>query len=527
MAGGEGAKERRRLKRLAAQQKTSQSTDAAPKASGAAPNEKRAKESAIRGSEKREPSGDGQQRRRFQKNQRPQRRNNNNNNSNNNNAAKTRKKPKIKKPKHLKRKLEQASNGETLEKEEIRKKIEDFEAKKKMYSKHRSKPNKRRKTANAESGDATTDTNDDEAMSRLNNINSSDDSSFPRSVKNEGNKAVDGNEGTVVAEERATPKDEIRRDVPSTTNSVSDGSDDGSDSDNDGSDDGGVGNDAKDDTAKSASAESSDDDDSDADGDGDGDGDRGDSESDEESDDDSDDEPVQQRARGRRRRGRQDTAKQMENGSETKSGDAGKKGKPKIDRYCIGRKPVTDFVVGETYPATVVYAKPFGVFFDIGCHSDAFCHVSRLSDDYIESADSMFRVGEKVPSARIVEIDREKKRITVSLQSEARLEDERHSMEARDSRKEKSKAKKATNVAFGDASPGHNRFETNDPVGFSEETVTASGSKPPRPPVAAVAAKVAPSAAAAAKDPSSMTPAELKRARKLARRAERRAQAAQ
>lgn len=86
-------------------------------------------------------------------------------------------------------------------------------------------------------------------------------------------------------------------------------------------------------------------------------------------------------------------------------------------RRCIGRKPVTDFIVGQCYSGKVVYAKPFGVFFDIGCHSDAFCHVSQLSDRFIESPIEAFPVGQMIEnSIRVIAIDRRKKRLTVSLQ---------------------------------------------------------------------------------------------------------------
>jgi predicted RNA-binding protein with RPS1 domain len=86
-------------------------------------------------------------------------------------------------------------------------------------------------------------------------------------------------------------------------------------------------------------------------------------------------------------------------------------------RRCIGRKPVTDFNVGQCYSGKVVYAKLFGVFFDIGCHSDAFCHVSQLSDRFIESPIEAFPVGQTIEnSIRVVAVDRRKKRLTVSLQ---------------------------------------------------------------------------------------------------------------
>ena len=97
-------------------------------------------------------------------------------------------------------------------------------------------------------------------------------------------------------------------------------------------------------------------------------------------------------------------------------------------RRCIGRKPVTDYVIGQSYTGTVVYTKPFGIFIDIGCHSDAFCHVSQLSTTFIENPIDEFSIGAKLEKVRIVEIDRKKKRITVSLKKGAEPEPENEKM---------------------------------------------------------------------------------------------------
>lgn len=197
-------------------------------------------------------------------------------------------------------------------------------------------------------------------------------------------------------------------------------------------------------------------------------------------------------------------------GGKSKSKNEDNNNKNEKKRYCIGRKPVTDFVIGQSYPAKVVYVKPFGVFFDIGCHSDAFCHVSRLSDEFVESPESKFKEGDEVPKARIVEIDRKQKRITVSLQSDVRRKDELQSIEARKSRKEKTKTKSKKKSSID--SSGHDLSKTysvfNNESASISRAQTSSATDPK-----------------SRKDESTMTPAELKRARKLARRAERRAQA--
>ena len=176
-------------------------------------------------------------------------------------------------------------------------------------------------------------------------------------------------------------------------------------------------------------------------------------------------------------------------------------------RRCVGRKPVTDYTVGERVAGKVVYVKPFGVFIDIGCHSDAFCHISRLQDSFIDSSEEVVKEGNEV-SARVVEIDRKQKRVTVSLQSDARMEDEMASVLARKARDEKrmnsKKMKKKKNGAF----ETKEHFKTETPIESAQEAtnnlVDIDGTF--------------------LKEESQMTPADVKRAYKLQRRAQRRAQ---
>lgn len=195
-------------------------------------------------------------------------------------------------------------------------------------------------------------------------------------------------------------------------------------------------------------------------------------------------------------------------------------------RYCVGRKPVTDFVIGQRCRGKVVYAKPFGIFIDIGCHSDAFCHVSRLRDDFVDSATDAFQEGDAV-DARVVEIDRKQKRITVSLQSDARIEDERKSIEARQERRAKHTSKKRK---ISKAGENVSRDNGGEFIQDSPQPSVASAMSKPIPPAATKPISQEtfgkPSQSTFAKPSASAdltSPAELKRARKLARRAARRA----
>jgi predicted RNA-binding protein with RPS1 domain len=565
MAGGEGAKERRRLKRLAATSEGTNKSDDSQQRTVANENTRgdHSNKRTPNYSDTKRRKPDGQQR--FNKNN-PHHRTTPNPKYNN---ATKEKKPKRKKPKHLKRKLEQASNENGEAKEVIQKKIEQFETKKKFYSKQ-PESHKRQKPNDIGYVHNPNNITDGGAASRLNGIKDNC-SPFPRSEKVKSAVIEDNNIEMTDHKETAKPKAKISKAELKTTNAgpKEDSTNDSSkveikksaviednniemtdpketakpkakigkdelkttiaeleeDSIHDSSDEESVDGDAGGktssesielDNAKDKSGQSSDDDDR-------SDGNSGSGSDDDSDDDTDDDEPAQQRQRGRRRRGRLDTAKKIEEMEAVEKSIAATSsdGKSKNEsegsntkRYCIGRKPVTDFVLGQTHSARVVYVKPFGVFFDIGCHSDAFCHVSRLSDDFIKSPELKFKEGDEIPKVRIVEIDRKQKRITISLQSDARIEDERQSIEARKSRKQKKKNKPKKTAASTDSS-GHDRSE-NFSIFNSSETTSVSKE------LAVRRAVPVPTPMKKNIDPSMMTPAELKRARKLARRAERR-----
>jgi transcriptional accessory protein Tex/SPT6 len=104
-----------------------------------------------------------------------------------------------------------------------------------------------------------------------------------------------------------------------------------------------------------------------------------------------------------------------------------------------GKKPLQEFEVGKSYPGTVVSLTQFGAYIDVGCHSDGLCHVSRLSDDYVASVEDVVKKDQLV-IARVVEIDFLKKQLTLSLQSEKMMVQEKASADAK--RKRDSEAPK-------------------------------------------------------------------------------------
>jgi predicted RNA-binding protein with RPS1 domain len=184
-------------------------------------------------------------------------------------------------------------------------------------------------------------------------------------------------------------------------------------------------------------------------------------------------------------------------------------------RRCIGRKPVTDYIIGKLYSGRVKYIKPkLGAFIDIGSHSDAFCHISCTSDEFVSNVADILKVDDTLENVRIVEIDREKKRITVSLRSEdvAKGEEQRlkttrqyeHGMKDCDEHEDDVKTEKEL---FVDEEA---RAVAN--VGIIKDTISPNA-----------AASIGTSSRASISNFTNPS-GDLKRERKIARRAERRAQ---
>ena len=111
---------------------------------------------------------------------------------------------------------------------------------------------------------------------------------------------------------------------------------------------------------------------------------------------------------------------------------------------------------------------------------------------------------------RVIDVDRKKKRITVSLQSDSRLADEARSDSAWKERRRAKEAKEKKDITLlaGDA--------------YTKQTDAASQDQTKYLSIETEEENVAPQPIVI--DEENMTPAELKRARKLQRRAERRKQ---
>ncbi|MCX6125939.1 MAG: helix-hairpin-helix domain-containing protein [Proteobacteria bacterium] len=80
---------------------------------------------------------------------------------------------------------------------------------------------------------------------------------------------------------------------------------------------------------------------------------------------------------------------------------------------------ISDLNPGMTLQGTVTNVISFGAFVDIGVHQDGLIHVSELSDQFVTDPGSVVSVGD-VLTVRVLEVDKARKRISLSARSQPR-----------------------------------------------------------------------------------------------------------
>ncbi len=83
-----------------------------------------------------------------------------------------------------------------------------------------------------------------------------------------------------------------------------------------------------------------------------------------------------------------------------------------------GVETIADLREGLYYPGLVTNITQFGAFVDIGIKENGLIHISQMSDTFVEDPLSVLKVGQEV-KARVMEVDVARKRIALSLKSEA------------------------------------------------------------------------------------------------------------
>jgi uncharacterized protein len=84
--------------------------------------------------------------------------------------------------------------------------------------------------------------------------------------------------------------------------------------------------------------------------------------------------------------------------------------------FAEGVEKMTDLVEGQVLPGIVTNVTNFGAFIDLGVHQDGLAHISQLADRFVRDPNEVVKVGQKV-MARVLEVDLDRKRISLSLKS--------------------------------------------------------------------------------------------------------------
>jgi len=87
-------------------------------------------------------------------------------------------------------------------------------------------------------------------------------------------------------------------------------------------------------------------------------------------------------------------------------------------RYTEGVAELADLKPGMVVAGVVTNIVDFGAFIDIGVHQDGLAHISQLADRYVRHPSEVVKVHQEV-RARVLKVDLERQRISLSLRPEA------------------------------------------------------------------------------------------------------------
>lgn len=85
-------------------------------------------------------------------------------------------------------------------------------------------------------------------------------------------------------------------------------------------------------------------------------------------------------------------------------------------------KTISDLEENQWYPGVVTNITHFGAFVDIGIKENGLLHVSQISEKFIENPLSELSIGQEV-NARVIEVDSDRKRISLSLKKHDKNEE--------------------------------------------------------------------------------------------------------
>ncbi|MFC4212181.1 Tex family protein [Pedobacter lithocola] len=113
--------------------------------------------------------------------------------------------------------------------------------------------------------------------------------------------------------------------------------------------------------------------------------------------------------------------------------------------FTDGVNEISDLKAGMKLPGIVTNITNFGAFVDIGVHQDGLVHTSQLANRFIANANEVVKVHQKV-EVTVMEVDVVRKRISLSMKTEANPKSEVRSREPKVQKKEYKPSNQKQNV---------------------------------------------------------------------------------
>lgn len=92
-----------------------------------------------------------------------------------------------------------------------------------------------------------------------------------------------------------------------------------------------------------------------------------------------------------------------------------------VFNFATGINSIDQLRPGMKLPGIVTNVTNFGAFIDIGVHQDGLVHISKLADHFVKKPGDVVKVQQKV-EVTVLEIDRPRKRIILSMQKEPQIQ---------------------------------------------------------------------------------------------------------
>ncbi len=90
--------------------------------------------------------------------------------------------------------------------------------------------------------------------------------------------------------------------------------------------------------------------------------------------------------------------------------------------FAEGVEKMEDLTPGMRLPGIITNVTAFGAFVDIGVHQDGLVHISQISDNFVRNPADVIKLHQKV-MVTVLEVDKDRKRISLSMKIKGRNED--------------------------------------------------------------------------------------------------------